>query len=166
MERLIVLGLGSNIGDKASNLKKAIKELSAFFGTKPNVSSVYETSPVGFESDSTFFNQCISFYTNASAALILKEIMAIEKRLGRKRQHTPTNEYASRSIDIDILFIGQEIHNEYNLIVPHPRLHERNFVLIPLSEIAPDFVHPIKQIKVLDILSVSKDHNFVKKNAY
>lgn len=164
MKRLIVLGLGSNIGDKDQFLKSAIDQLSVFFGSEPNLSSVYETAPVGFESDSTFLNQCVSYSSDYAASKILKKVLIIEKQLGRERSESSNEGYASRTIDIDILFIGDEVYKENDLIVPHPRLHERNFVLQPLSEIVPDLVHPTIQTKVLELLRGSKDHNCVKKN--
>lgn len=163
MERLVVLGIGSNMGRKEIYLKKAIEELTIFFGSNPCESSIYETAPVGFESDASFLNQCVSFHSDYTAAKVLKGVMAIEKKLGRKRNQPKEEGYLSRTIDIDILFLGDEIHKNEDLIVPHPRLHERNFVLVPLSEIAPRFIHPVKQIKVFDLLNQSSDDNCVKK---
>lgn len=163
MERLIVLGLGSNLGDKAMFLDNACTAIASVFRTELVKSSIYETAPVGFESATQFLNQCISFRTACDASYILNALQEIESKLGRVRPNKTQARYSSRTIDIDILFIGDEIHNSERLIVPHPRLHERKFVLFPLAEIAPEFVHPVSNIRVLDLLDNVEDDSFVKK---
>lgn len=162
MERLIVLGLGSNKGDRVTYLNNACIHLEAFFNSIPITSSIYETAPVGFESNTYFLNQCVYFVSDKAAPLILEKILAIEKKLGRERIASETT-YSSRTIDIDILFIGDEIYDNQDLIVPHPKLQERNFVLLPLAEIVPNLIHPTKKRKVSELLKFSLDKNFVKK---
>lgn len=146
-ETSIFLSLGSNLGDRASNLQTAIKEISQFTELKGQ-SSIYETSPMGYKEQCHFLNQVIEIYTELSALELIFRIEEIEHKMGRVRE----TENGPRTIDIDILFYGQTIINQQNLQIPHPRIEERKFVLIPLEEIAPEYPHPIskKTIKELN----------------
>ena len=139
------LSLGSNIGDRKKNLEDAKKNILEKIGDIITQSSIYETEPWGFHAEQNFFNQVIAITTHLQPMDLLKKSLAIESKLGRERT---SENYESRPIDIDILFYGHKIINESKLIVPHPELHKRNFVLIPLNELDPDFRHPIKQKKI------------------
>lgn len=135
----VFLGLGSNLGDKAEYLKAAKIRIEDSIGSVVAASAVYETEPWGFESEHEFLNQVLCIETNLSPSGLLGRILMIESQLGRIRCE---NQFSSRSIDIDILLYNNEIVNETALRIPHPKMNERRFVLVPLAEIAPDLIHP------------------------
>ncbi len=131
------IGLGSNLGNRKENIRLAIekiKELKETTVTK--ISSLIETDPVGGPAQGKFLNAAIEIQTNLSAPELLRHLQKIESRLGRVR----TVKNGPRTIDLDILFYGDKQINQEDLIVPHPRIKEREFVLAPLREIAPDIV--------------------------
>ena len=133
----VYLGLGSNLGDRRQNLTKALERLAA--KTKiEQLSSLYETEPVGFKDQPLFLNAVCRITTTLSPQKLLAFIKDIESTLGR----IPSFPNAPRPLDIDILFYGSRTIKSPRLIIPHPLLTERAFVLIPLAEIAPDLVHP------------------------
>src|SRR3989338_10921733 len=135
---IVYLSLGSNIGDREANLKKAM-ELLVKIGEIKSASKIYETEPHGVAGHPWYLNQCVEVETDVSPEILLKKCLEIEKQLGRVREKDVT---VPRTIDIDMLFYDNEHIETDHLTVPHPRLHERRFVLIPLAEIVPDFVHP------------------------
>jgi 2-amino-4-hydroxy-6-hydroxymethyldihydropteridine diphosphokinase len=134
--------LGSNKGNRLNYLKRAVEAAILFAGPVTQFSSVYETEPWGFKDSIPFLNQVIEVQTNVEADELMKKILLTEVELGRLRL-TSGNGYAARTIDIDLLFYGQRIINEPGLIVPHPRLHQRRFTLVPLVEIVPGLIHPL-----------------------
>ena len=137
---VVYLGLGSNIGDRESYLNRAIDALDAHEQIEVmEVSSFIETQAIGKMPQPLFLNGVVSVSTFLAPIELLDVTESIEKQLGRESKGT----YDPRTIDIDLLFYGQQLICEERLIVPHPMLHEREFVLTPLNEIAPDFVHPI-----------------------
>ncbi|HCC70360.1 MAG TPA: 2-amino-4-hydroxy-6-hydroxymethyldihydropteridine diphosphokinase [Bacteroidales bacterium] len=142
------LGLGTNMGDRAANLTSVMKRLAYQYGDIITVSPVYISKPWGYESDNNFYNQVIEIKTGIDAFDLLELAKETEKQMGRTKI---MKAYADRIIDIDILFYGNEIISSRPLIIPHPLLHKRMFVLQPMSDIAPEFVHPIfnKTISVL-----------------
>ena len=135
----VYLSLGSNLGDKIKNLQSAINLIDTNIGDVLSISNVYQTKSEGFKGDD-FFNCCICIVTNLSPNFLLDKILEIELIEGRIR--SSSNGYESRLIDIDILLYEDRIINENNLSIPHPRMHLRNFVLYPLSEIAMSKIHP------------------------
>ena len=140
MRKEVFIGLGSNLGDRMENLRKAIRELSNSSMEIQMVSSVYESLPMNSPPGSRpFFNAVINGLTGLSPLVLLKFLQGIERRLGRV-WHDPN---APRRIDLDILLYGNENFQTDALVVPHPKMLERSFVLIPLKEIAPDFLHPV-----------------------
>ncbi len=147
MEEHIFLGLGSNLGDRAANLCIAKEKLSSQ-GKIVSESPIYVTPPWGFEDQPDFLNQVIQVTTTLEPAPLLDFVKEIEEEMGREA----TFRYGPRLIDLDILFYGQRVIKEDNLQIPHPRLHERAFVLVPLNDIAPDFVHPVLEKTNHDLL--------------
>nr|WP_295970476.1 2-amino-4-hydroxy-6-hydroxymethyldihydropteridine diphosphokinase [uncultured Bacillus sp.] len=135
MEQTAFLSLGSNIGHRSGYLESAINNLEQRYPvTVVNVSSIYETDPVGYEDQDLFLNMVIQVKTDLSPFELLDACMEIEKLLGRKREIR----WGPRTIDLDILLYSDENIVSERLIVPHPRLHERSFVVIPLLEICPN----------------------------
>ena len=147
MDHIVYLALGSNMGNRLSNLKAAVVNLTPQMTVKQK-SSVYETPPWGFTEQDAFLNQVVKVTTYLEPEALLRHLKRMETALGR----VPNFQNGPRVIDIDILFFGNMIINTPPLVVPHPRLHERAFVLVPLAEIEPDFVHPILQRPINKIL--------------
>ena len=156
----IFLELGSNLGNRIENLQKAQNKIEEFIGKISSFSSLYETEPWGFKSETDFLNMVLSVKTELSASGLLGRILMIESQMGRTRCD---NEYSPRIIDIDILFYDNEIVNEEALVIPHPRMHERRFALVPLTEIAPDLVHPVLKKSMKELLKKCKDKSNVRK---
>ena len=150
MKKRIYLGLGTNLGDRQENLTRAIEALSLALGTCKAQSSFLETEPWGFESDNGFLNCVVAFDTELTSTELLDTTERIERELGRTVKSTGGN-YHDRLIDIDILLYGNTVIESERLTIPHPLMHLRDFVLMPLAEIAPDAIHPTlgKSIKKL-----------------
>jgi 2-amino-4-hydroxy-6-hydroxymethyldihydropteridine diphosphokinase len=138
MDHIVYLALGSNMGNRLSNLKTALINLTPQMGVKFK-SSVYQTPPWGFTEQAEFLNQVVMAETYLQPQALLGHLKRLEKALGR----VPNFQNGPRLIDIDILFFDDLVLNTPPLIIPHPRLHERAFVLVPLAEIAPDLIHPV-----------------------
>ena len=136
----IFLSLGSNLGDRSQNLKKGIGLLEQLAGKPGAKSSIYETEPWGCDSDLNFYNQVIELFTPLRPLPLLEAIHQIEEMCGRDRS---APRYAPRTLDIDILLYAGSVLEFPELAVPHPSLQERQFVLVPLTEIAPHVMHPI-----------------------
>lgn len=153
---------GSNSGKKQELIIQAIRQLSQA-GEIVLSSSFYETEPWGFKCHENFLNQITVFETLLSPEEFLKTCLDIEKKLGRVRTSNGPR-YSPRPIDIDLLFCDSQIINTPTLTLPHPRLSERNFVLIPLAEIMPDFVHPVLGKTIANLLTESPDRLQVKKS--
>ena len=171
MLQSVFLLLGSNRGDREQNLLQACAGIQKNIGAILKVSSVYETEPWGFSDSILFYNQAIEAGTRLTPAELLQEIHKIEKDLGRIREivtcgpgcESSPGPYFPRTIDIDILFYGSKIIFTEDLMVPHPRLHERMFVLVPLDEIAPAFIHPVYRRSVTDLLKQCTDKSTVRR---
>jgi deoxyguanosine kinase len=142
IQRITYLSLGTNQGNKIYNLQNAINLIADKIGTIQKISSVYKTASWGFDSDD-FFNACLKVTTYHSTEKLMSILLNIESELGRKRKET--SEYIDRNIDIDILLFDDEIIFSKTLIVPHSKMLERKFVLVPLVEIASNIIHPIEK---------------------
>ena len=136
----VYLCLGGNVGDTRHYLEQTISMIESRIGTALQKSSVYWSEPWGFSAEQMFLNQIVVVETALEPEVVLEHCLQIETELGRTRSG---NGYEPRVIDIDIIFFGSRIIDSPNLKVPHPLMHQRNFVLKPLCEIAPDFVHPV-----------------------
>lgn len=134
----VFLALGSNLGDRLDNLKTAIRWMPPKVRVVAQ-SPVYETPPWGYLNQPAFLNQVVQGNTHLKPEALLAYLKQLEIRMGR----TPTIRYGPRLIDIDILFYDDLILNQPNLAIPHPHLHERAFVLVPLADIAPEYLHPV-----------------------
>ncbi len=150
----IFLSLGSNLGDRSQNLKKGIGLLEQFAGKPGAISSIYETEPWGCDSDLNFYNQVIELFTPLRPLPLLDAIHEIEKMCGRERS---APRYAPRTLDIDILLYADSVLEFPGLVVPHPNLQERQFVLVPLTEIAPHVIHPILNKDMEQLLQACGD---------
>ena len=148
----VYIAVGSNLGNRASLVKQAEDRLAGVSGIYfKKKSPLYETEPVGGPEQGKYLNGVWEIETSLEAKALLSELMEIEVSLGRVRVKTEKNE--PRPIDLDILFYGDKIIQSENLSVPHPRLHERWFVLKPLADLCPDFVHPKKKKTVREMLT-------------
>jgi 2-amino-4-hydroxy-6-hydroxymethyldihydropteridine diphosphokinase len=133
------IGLGSNLGDRSKNLSGAVERLSRI-GTAGAISLIYETKPWGVDGyQPRYLNQVVAVSTTLDPLEVVTELLSIEHSLGRSRKE----KNASRTLDLDLLLHGTSIVDASGVSVPHPRLHERAFVLVPLAEIAPEVVHPV-----------------------
>ena len=155
----VYLALGSNLDDRLANLKQAITSLSPQMEVKAK-SRVYETPPWGYADQPMFLNQVIKANTYLEFEPLLKHIKRLEIALGR----TPSFKNGPRLIDIDILFYDDLILNTPSLVIPHPHMHERGFVLLPLMDIAPDLVHPVHKKSVREMI-VSCDVSGIRQFA-
>lgn len=159
MLQKVVLGLGSNAGNRFLNIKKAagllhfLKQIDILA-----VSAVYETEPWGFKNQNNFLNCVIVILCRCSPEKLLEDLKKIEKQTGRIKRE----KWKEREIDIDILFFGNEVYKSGTLKIPHPQLHYRNFVLKPMAELMPGFVHPEFKETISELIKSSGDNGKIK----
>jgi 2-amino-4-hydroxy-6-hydroxymethyldihydropteridine diphosphokinase len=158
----IFLGIGSNLGEREENLYRAISFITELVGPTDVVSSIYETEPWGFRSDDLFLNMVAKVESQLSPHELLEAIMLIERKMGRERG---LDRYSSRIIDIDILLMDNHLVNETDLVIPHPRMHQRKFVLLPLYEISEELYHPVLKKSVKTLLEECEDESMIRKYA-
>ncbi len=149
-ESEVLIGFGSNLGDRSHSINRALQALFRLAETSLlKLSSLYETAPVGYLEQGAFLNGVVQLKTTLSASQLLTTLLAIEKSLGRER----LQRWGPRTVDLDILFFADRVINEADLLVPHPEIVRRLFVLEPLCEIVPDLVHPVNGETVADLLN-------------
>ncbi|MEE4196603.1 MAG: 2-amino-4-hydroxy-6-hydroxymethyldihydropteridine diphosphokinase [Bacteroidales bacterium] len=158
MKKVILL-LGGNLGDRETLLDRAREMINEQAGKILRSSSVYESAPWGFTAENNFYNQVVVVSTGLTPHELLQTVQTIENRLGRVREG---KNYASRTMDIDILFYGQEIIDTPELVIPHPQLHKRKFALEPLNEILPGWIHPRYDQSIGMLLRNCEDPSEVK----
>jgi 2-amino-4-hydroxy-6-hydroxymethyldihydropteridine diphosphokinase len=160
MNHTVYLSLGTNIGDRAANLKQAVTSLPPQMTVKKK-SKVYETPPWGYTEQAPFLNQVVKVITYLEPEPLLKHLKRLEVALGRKA----TFLYGPRLIDIDILFYDDLVLDTPALTIPHPHVHERGFVLMPLMDIAPDHVHPVTKKSTYEMLALCSTEGIVPYTA-
>jgi len=154
----VYFSTGSNQGNRLNSLVQAAKLIDSVVGKVVDYSPVVESEPWGFDAETAFFNQVLVVETELAPRQVLKKILEIENTLGRKRSGT---EYSSRLIDIDILFYDEIQMNEDSLVIPHPLLHKRKFVLEPLAAVAPHLIHPVLLSSIAELLQSLDDTSHV-----
>ena len=155
MPHRVHIGIGSNLGDRRANTAEAIERVTKLPGTRVvRASSLYESEPLG-DAKTWFVNSVIEIESDLGPDVLLKKLLAIEEAMGRKR--VKGKRWGSRVIDLDILLFDQEVIDKRNLKIPHPELHKRRFVLLPLAELAPQVVHPRLGHSISSLLAAVKD---------
>lgn len=153
------LSLGSNLGEKDKNLSKALRYINVSIGHLVDLSGIYETEPWGFETNEKFLNMVIEIVTDLTPQEVMERCLEIEAKLGRVR--SSTEGYSSRTIDIDILYYDNLVISEEKLIIPHPHMQNRRFILEPLCEIAPTLIHPALGLSSNELLNNCTDKGVV-----
>jgi 2-amino-4-hydroxy-6-hydroxymethyldihydropteridine diphosphokinase len=155
MPHRVYIGIGSNLGDRKANTLEAIERVSKLPGTRlARASSLYESEPLG-DAKTWFVNSVIEVETEFPPDALLRRLKAIEAAMGRKR--VKGKRWGSRVIDLDILFCDHDVFDKRSLKIPHPELHKRRFVLLPLAELAPQLIHPQLGQSVSGLLATLKD---------
>jgi 2-amino-4-hydroxy-6-hydroxymethyldihydropteridine diphosphokinase len=159
MNQSVFLLLGTNLGDRRKNLMDASLAIEARVGAITLRSSIYETDAWGIETQPSFYNQVVALSTFLEASEVLEQVLSIEHTMGRLRNE----KWGERIIDIDVLFYGSQIIDTDKLVVPHPEIQNRMFTLVPLEELAPEFLHPKLQRTIRELLDDCADPLSVRK---
>ena len=157
MKKKLVLSLGSNLGNRYAYLLRAIQKIEKYFNSKSVVAHFYETPPWGNENQSRFINTAIYLHTDISIDQCLKKVQTIEEEMGRLK----TEKWGPRIIDIDILFYEYDVLETDIITVPHQHLHQRAFVLKPLQDILPNFIHPLKNKTIIQLIKDIDDNTLL-----
>jgi 2-amino-4-hydroxy-6-hydroxymethyldihydropteridine diphosphokinase len=156
MLKIAYIGVGSNLGDKLNNCLRAIDRMNGIPGSRVSAQSeFYRTAPVGVAGQDWYMNGVVALSTDITAQHLLRCLLAIEAGMGRERRR----KWDSRIIDLDILLFGDGIIDEENLRVPHPMMHSRRFVLVPLVSLAPHLVHPVLGKTLVELLNSVSDES-------
>jgi len=153
----LILHIGSNIGDREKNLHHCVELIKTHLGSILQKSEVYATEAWGIKDQPEFYNQALSITTSLSPHNVQKITQKIEFIIGKEKEYL----WGPRKIDIDILFYGNKIINDSILIVPHPRMEQRNFVLVPLMDIISEFIHPVSGLTIREMYTQCKDTSYV-----
>ena len=156
--KLVYIALGSNRGNKLHYIQSAVDTIFDSVGFVKKLSRVFKTPALGFEGDD-FYNACITVETHLSPKKLLKTLQQIEKSIGRSKK--TSNGYESREIDLDIIFYESDIIQNKNLIIPHPEIQNRKFVLQPLLDILKDFEHPVSKKSIETLFEECKDDSVI-----
>ena len=156
----VILSVGGNLGKREIFIAQAKNLLEDAFDCEAESSAIYETPAWGFESSNAFLNAVFAFTMAELPSNLMKTIISIERRLGRKRTDTPG--YSSRTIDIDVIAIGSQIISNDDLFVPHPKMQDRLFVLKPMADVCPDWMHPIFNQSTAELLKHCTDKSEIK----
>jgi 2-amino-4-hydroxy-6-hydroxymethyldihydropteridine diphosphokinase len=154
----VFLLTGSNLGDSIRHIYSAADSIDNTLGRVLKKSHIYRSESWGYKSSKVFYNQCIELETKFSPQAILEKVLKVEMDMGRVRIGKG---YSDREIDIDILFFGEEIIEDEELYIPHPRMHLRRFALVPMAEIALDFIHPVLKKSISELLTICQDKSLV-----
>lgn len=154
---MLYLLLGANLGDRVTTLRRAVDLIGERVGLVVQASGLYETAPWGVTDQPAFLNQVLAVDTGLTPQAVLTQTQAIEEQLGRVRHE----KWGARVIDVDILYYDDLVIQSATLTIPHPFLHERRFTLVPLAEIAPEFLHPVLQKTTHDLLATCTDDSDV-----
>lgn len=156
------IGFGSNIGDRLKHIQNALNALAKMEEiTIQKISSIYKSDPVGYEAQADFLNGVVAIHTSRSPLSLLHSLKDIETAVGRQHRIR----WGPREIDLDLLIYGDLCLQTENLVVPHPEMHLRRFVLAPLAEIAPDVVHPVLKVSIQSLLERLEDDKSVTRTA-
>jgi 2-amino-4-hydroxy-6-hydroxymethyldihydropteridine diphosphokinase len=153
--------IGSNLDDRKNYMERAISSLEIHVGELVAKSSIYVSPPWGYDSSNEYYNQVLLFNTKLDSDHLLHFCLRIEKMLGRVRNEDAG--YADRTIDIDILYYGDEVREDEHLILPHPRMHLRKFCLLPLFEVDPDWVHPVLKQDMVTLIDNCEDESAISR---
>lgn len=157
------VALGSNVGDKLGFLKDALKKIAESSQCQiKEISSIYETRPFGIKNQDNFINAVVKIKTSFYTSTLMHFLKNIEKSTGRRKSYR----WGPREIDLDLLFYNKLVYKDDELIIPHKGIEFRDFVLVPLIEIAPDYFHPVLKIKISDICMDNLEKNIIRKLSY
>jgi len=159
MKEGVYISLGTNLGNKSQNLQQAVSQMASLAVNDILCSKLYETSPWKMDSKNSFANQAAYFQTELDPHELLTALQQIENNMGRPSERMEKQGYADRTIDLDIIYYGDHSINTQDLTIPHPLMHKRTFVLEPLCEIAPNFMHPVLQLSNQSLLKQLIDTN-------
>ena len=150
--RTVSVNIGTNLGDREANLRRAVDEIARSVGSTPRVSSIYESEAWGYQSDNPFFNIAVEFESDLPVGRLLDIFQRIEREAGSSSHRNADGSYADRLVDIDIIYYGDSIISSDTLVTPHPRMEQREFVLVPLCELSPQWKHPISGLTAEEML--------------
>ncbi len=153
------ISIGSNIGDRRAHIERAVTALSALAEGPVRVSAVMETAPWGYESANPYLNVCLAFPTSLSPLPLLRELLRVQDSIDPSPHRNADGSYADRRIDIDLIALGHAVVSSPEITLPHPRMHLRDFVLLPLAEIAPGWRHPLLGLTPAEMIAAMSAEN-------